>query len=263
VAAHRAAGGEQVRRDRRHRASEVRPRLEILPYVTGGSSAYRSTMAIRSTSSLAGGAISGSISSTAWGRRSRCRDAQPRFRPGRGRSVERQPVGNELFFAEKPNVLPRGSDLFKLPIGNGDNPIEGAFYSRRIGAAPPEPDDHDFLKAPQSTTIYGAAKLTARPPAAGRSACSNAVTGRESAEVVFEDVRSTPVVAPLTNYAIARIKRDLGDGKTSIGVSATAVHRKLEDTGLEATLHDQATPAASSSSTAGPTTRGSPCQPAR
>ena len=62
---------------------------------------------------------------------------------------------NELFFAEKRTFFLEGSDLFKLPIGNGDNPSEGAFYSRRIGAAPPEPDDHDFLEAPQSTTIYG------------------------------------------------------------------------------------------------------------
>ena len=43
---------------------------------------------------------------------------------------------NELFFAEKRPFFLEGVDLFKLPIGNGDNVIEGAFYSRRIGAAP-------------------------------------------------------------------------------------------------------------------------------
>jgi len=147
---------------------------------------------------------------------------------------------NELFFAEKRTFFLEGSDLFKLPIGNGDNPLEGAFYSRRIGAAPPEPDDHDFLKAPQSTTIYGAAKLTGKTPSGWSVGVLDAVTGKESAEVVFDDVRSTPVVAPLTNYAIARIKRDLGEGKTSIGVSATAVNRELEGTGLEKSRHDQA-----------------------
>ena len=147
---------------------------------------------------------------------------------------------NELFFAEKRTFFLEGSDLFKLPIGNGDNPIEGAFYSRRIGAAPPEPDDHDFLEAPQSTTIYGAAKLTGKTASGWSVGVLDAVTGKETAEVVFEDVRSTAVVAPLTNYAVARIKRDLGEGKTSIGVSATAVDRELEGTGLEDSRHDQA-----------------------
>ena len=147
---------------------------------------------------------------------------------------------NELFFAEKRTFFLEGSDLFKLPVGNGDNPVEGAFYSRRIGAAPPEPDDHDFLKAPQSTTIYGAAKLTGKTASGWSVGVLDAVTGKESAEVVFQDVRSTAIVAPLTNYAIARIKRDLGEGKTSVGVSATAVNRELDGTGLEDARHDQA-----------------------
>jgi len=96
------------------------------------------------------------------------------------------------------------------------------------------------------------AKLTGKTASGWSVGVLDAVTGRESAEVVFEDVRSTPVVAPLTQLknAIARIKRDLGDGKTSIGVSATAVHRKLEDTASRPRCTIRPTPAASSSSTA-------------
>jgi hypothetical protein len=147
---------------------------------------------------------------------------------------------NELFFAEKRPFFLEGADLFRLPIGNSDNSVEGGFYSRRIGGAPAEPDDYDFLQAPSSTTIYGAAKLSGKTASGWSVGVLDAVTSKESARVEFEDVRTEPVVAPLTNYAIARLKRDFGDGATSVGMSATAVNRKLDGTGLESTLHDQA-----------------------
>jgi len=160
---------------------------------------------------------------------------------------------NELFFAEKRPFFLEGVDLFKLPIGNSDNSVEGAFYSRRIGAAPPEPDtDFDFIRSPQSTTIYGAAKLTGKTSTGWSVGMLDAVTGQQKAETFkaaiadspdqpgAPEVWASPVVAPLTNYAIARVKRDLGEGKTSIGMSATAVNRKLDDDRLAALIHDQA-----------------------
>ncbi len=160
---------------------------------------------------------------------------------------------NELFFAEKRPFFLEGIDLFKLPIGNSDNSPEGGFYSRRIGAAPVEPDDDfDFIKAPQSTTIYGAAKLTGKTPSGWSVGVLDAVTGQEKAEIFTAAtpdtpeatgtpaVQASPVVAALTNYAIARVKRDFGEGKTSIGISATAVNRKLDDDRLAALIHDQA-----------------------
>jgi len=53
-------------------------------------------------------------------------------------------------------------------------------------------------------------------------------------------MRSEPIVAPLANYTMARVKRDFRGGKTSLGASATAVDRALDGTGLEGILHDQA-----------------------
>jgi len=160
---------------------------------------------------------------------------------------------NELFFAEKRPFFLEGIDLFRLPIGNSDDSVEGAFYSRRIGAAPNDPDlDYDYIKKPESTTIYGAAKLTGKTTSGWSVGVLDAVTGQETAEIITPETeaaagvpgvageRQEPVVAALTNYAIARVKRDFGEGKTSIGASATAVNRKLDGTGLESTLRDQA-----------------------
>lgn len=150
--------------------------------------------------------------------------------------------GNELFFAEKRPFFLEGVDLFKLPIGQSDNSIEGSFYSRRIGAAPREPDmDYDYIRAPTSTTIYTAMKLTGKTRGGWSLGVFDAVTGEEDATIVDADgMRASPIVAPLTNYGVARVKRDFNDGRTSIGGSASAVNRALGDTPLVATLHDQA-----------------------
>ncbi|HEU4728174.1 MAG TPA: DUF5916 domain-containing protein [Kofleriaceae bacterium] len=154
---------------------------------------------------------------------------------------------SELFFAEKRSFFLEGTDLFKLQIGNSDNSVEGAFYSRRIGAAPPEPDvDYTYIKAPDSTPIYGAAKLTGKTSSGWSVGVLDAVTGQQQAEIFTMDPaagqpqRAEPVVAALTNFAVARVKRDLGEGATSIGVSATAVNRKLDDPRLASLIHDQA-----------------------
>ncbi len=147
---------------------------------------------------------------------------------------------NELFFAEKRPFFLEGVDLFRIPV-DINNTTEGAFYTRRIGAAPTiEPEDYAYIQQPQATTIYSAAKLTGKT--GGWSVgLLDAVTGEENATIVAADgSQSRPVVAPLTNYMIARVKRDLREGRTSIGLSATAVNRSLDDTGLENLLHDQA-----------------------
>ncbi|HVK82457.1 MAG TPA: DUF5916 domain-containing protein [Kofleriaceae bacterium] len=147
---------------------------------------------------------------------------------------------NELFFPERRPFFLEGVDLFKLPIREG-NP-DGQFYSRRIGAAPPAPDAaYQYIDAPTATTIYGAAKLTGKTRGGWSLGLLDAVTGEESATLADgAGMRSSAIVAPLTNYAALRVKRDLDHGRTTIGMSATSVNRRLDDTPLVATLHDQA-----------------------
>ncbi len=148
---------------------------------------------------------------------------------------------NELFFAEKRPFFLEGAELFKLPIGNSDNSVEGAFYSRRIGSAPAAPDAaYDYIRAPTATTIYGAAKLSGKT--AGWSVgVLDAVTGEETATIVDPNqIQSEPIVSPLTNYVVARLTRDLNDGRSAVGISATSVHRRLSGTPLSGLFHDQA-----------------------
>lgn len=149
---------------------------------------------------------------------------------------------NELFFAERRPFFLEGVDLFKQPIGNSDNGVEGGFYSRRIGAAPPAPDgDYAYLRAPSATTIYGAAKLTGKTRGGWSLGVLDAVTGEETATIADGDGgRMRPIVAPLTNFAVARIKRDLNGGRTTVGASVSSVHRALGGTPLGDRLHDQA-----------------------
>jgi hypothetical protein len=148
----------------------------------------------------------------------------------------------ELFFAEKRPFFLEGVDLFKLPIGNTDGSVEGVFYSRRIGAVPSPPDmDVQYVGTPTATTIYGATKLTGKTKNGWSVGVIDAVTGEESTPVIDgSGQRMDTVVAPLTNYALARVKRDLRDGATSIGLSASAVDRALGGTALVTTMRDQA-----------------------
>ena len=148
---------------------------------------------------------------------------------------------NELFYAEKRPFFLEGVDLFKLPMGNSDNSVEGQFYSRRIGATPDTSNlDYLYLQPPDSTTIYGAAKLTGK--ASGWSlGLFDAVTGGESAALIDDNgVRQDPTIAVLTNYAVGRVKHDFNNGTSYVGASATAVDRDLSGSPLAATERDQA-----------------------
>lgn len=147
---------------------------------------------------------------------------------------------NELFFEEKRPFFVEGADLFRISVGVTNGGIEGSFYSRRIGAPPPVRVDGEFVDAPPFVTIYNATKLTGKTRSGWSVGVLDAVTAEETADVVTADVRSQPVVSPLTNYTVARLKRDFGEGTTSVGLSATGVQRRLAGTGLEGLLHDQA-----------------------
>ncbi|HEY4056807.1 MAG TPA: DUF5916 domain-containing protein [Kofleriaceae bacterium] len=223
-------------------AAKHGPRLEILPYATGGFDVNPIDEADPFDERVVG--RGGAGVDIKYGLSSAF-TLSATINPDFGQ-VEADPSqinlsGNELFFAEKRPFFLEGVDLFRLGIGNSDVPIEGQFYSRRIGAAPADPDvDYDYIDAPKSTTIYGAAKLTGKTRSGLSLGVLDAVTGDEQASIADVNGTHEMDVAPLTNYAVGRVKQDFRNGRTSFGLSATAVNRDLSDDYLKSELHDQA-----------------------
>lgn len=140
----------------------------------------------------------------------------------------------ETFYEEKRPFFIEGSEIFDF--GAGGTSGGQLFYSRRIGHAPtlaaPTAESH----VPDVTTILGAAKLTGKP--GGWSVgMLEAVTAREEARYrspTVPDGRTT--VEPLTNYVVARARRELRGGHTMIGAIASAVNRRLTTDPLRDTL---------------------------
>jgi hypothetical protein len=137
---------------------------------------------------------------------------------------------NRPFFVE-------GSDLFRFGsllsyISQGSPQF---FYSRRVGREPQrqlgaDPGIRFFDRNPQ-TTILGAAKVTGKTPGGWSIGILDAVTAPENARVLdAEGLRRTVGVEPLSNYLVARTRRDFAAGRTVLGGIATATHRALQDT---------------------------------
>jgi hypothetical protein len=110
-----------------------------------------------------------------------------------------------------------------------------AFYSRRIGRPPQLAPDVSNVSAyadvPDNTAILGAAKITGRTQGGYTVGLLDAVTNRERARyrTVPGDPEATQVVEPFTNYFVGRVKKDLGDGATTVGGILTSTFRRTRD----------------------------------
>ena len=151
----------------------------------------------------------------------------------------------ETFFQEKRRFFLEGAEIFNNFGAGGSNNFFGfntsdpdIFYSRRIGRAPQEEADGDFVDAPRAATILGAAKLTGKTAGGWSIGLIEALTGRERASVHNGSLSSRRAVEPLTNYVIARVRRDFNRG--GAGMLATAVNRKLETAELRDLLPSRA-----------------------
>ena len=152
----------------------------------------------------------------------------------------------ETFFDEKRPFFIEGANIFNNFGQTGANNQWGfnraeplIFYSRRIGRSPQGSAEGDFVDAPSSTTILGAAKLTGKTRSGWNLGLLDAVTGREDAKTVTGDVSSTSEVEPLSNYLVVRAQREV-TRRGGIGVLATAVNRDLSAPALYDELPGQA-----------------------
>lgn len=152
----------------------------------------------------------------------------------------------ETFFDEKRPFFVEGSRIFEFGMG-GSNNFYGFnwggpnfFYSRRIGR-PPQGDapDADFVDAPQSTTILGAAKLSGKLGSFSLGGLS-ALTSRERATMQTGTNRWKEVVEPLTYYGVHRGLKEFGDGQQGLGFISTTTIRRMDDPTVRDELNSSA-----------------------
>jgi len=123
----------------------------------------------------------------------------------------------------------------------------GVLYSRRIGR-PPQLNGWvgnraSYVDAPGNASILGAAKITGRTSSGYTVGLLDAVTGREDAQYIPSagGPERTQTVEPPTNYFMGRVRKELRQGATTVGVVATSTVRRLAgDTVLESQLRSTA-----------------------
>ena len=124
------------------------------------------------------------------------------------------------------------------------------FYSRRVGR-PPQLNGYvsstsTFADTPDDATILGAAKITGRTSNGFTVGLMEALAGKEESRYlpIAGGAQQLQVVEPMTNYFVGRVRKDLRQGATQVGVIATSAIRSLEeDAILTPTLRSNATTA--------------------
>jgi len=149
----------------------------------------------------------------------------------------------ETRFDEKRPFFVEGADIFRFGDVGGWEGSTQLLYSRRIGGAPPGGGVRGavYEDVPNAATIVGAAKVTGRTMGGWSLGFLEAVTAREVGR--FMDAaggREDEVVAPLTNYFVARVRRSMREGRTVLGGMATGVHRRLGGLALASSLRADA-----------------------
>jgi len=149
----------------------------------------------------------------------------------------------ETRFEEKRPFFVEGADIFQFGDGGGWEGATRLLYSRRIGGAPRRPGGVDALyeDVPEASTILGAAKVTGRTADGWTVGFMEAVTDEEVGRFMdAAGVEGSQVVAPLTNYFVGRVRRNLAEGRTALGGMVTGVNRRLGGLPLAATTRASA-----------------------
>lgn len=143
----------------------------------------------------------------------------------------------ETFFQEKRPFFIEGKNILSFPLmfGDGDLASENLFYSRRIGRRPhnsPELADGEYLKAPEFTSILGAAKITGKTKTGWSLGLLESLTSDEFADISNGHQRRE-MIEPFTNYTVGRVQKDFNKGNTLLGGIFTSVNRNLAEKQLD------------------------------
>ena len=144
----------------------------------------------------------------------------------------------ESFYQEKRPFFIEGASTFNnFGRGGGRNfwnfnfPQSSFFYSRRIGRSPRGNDtlSADYMDAPIATRILGAGKITGKLGDGWNIGTIHAVTARETSPFQFNSIRGTAEVEPQTYYGVARVQKEINEGRQGLGVLTTLTRRNFED----------------------------------
>jgi Domain of unknown function (DUF5916) len=136
----------------------------------------------------------------------------------------------ETRFDERRPFFVEGSGIMDFGVRDGG---VNFYYSRRIGRAPQHSasDLATYVDQPTATSILGAAKLSGRTRSGWSIGAVGALTGQEFARLANADGTPLPRVAvePRTGYGVFRLRRDLRNGGSGVGLLATVVERDLSN----------------------------------
>jgi Domain of unknown function (DUF5916)/Carbohydrate family 9 binding domain-like len=218
-----------------------RGRLEIAPYVSARGTDPSSDPFATSTSGSGGADFRAGLGSSF----TLTAAVHPDFGQVEADPSEVNLTTFETLFTERRPLFVEEAGLFGfslgLPLTTRGNSFaaEQAFYSRRIGRPPrlAAPEGASFRETPDAATLLGAAKLTGRTATGWSVGALGAVTGRETARLVDASGLGGAVkVEPLTEFAVTRVSKDFGSGRSAVGAMATFLGRSGMTPALEALL---------------------------
>jgi hypothetical protein len=137
----------------------------------------------------------------------------------------------EVLLPEKRPFFVANNTLFN------DDP-SGYFYSRRIGALPRVLPGYDDIDLPNQVRILGAVAAGGYVASRTQIAVLGAITDSATADAIVGGARKSLVVAPLSVWSAGRVEHQVGP--SIFGLTATAVGRSLDNTGLAPLLASSA-----------------------
>jgi hypothetical protein len=151
----------------------------------------------------------------------------------------------ETFFPERRPFFLEGSEIFNFEhttnFSLGTAPQ--LLHTRRIGRTPQGqvPENAHFSEITGQTPIAGAIKLSGKTSDGWSIGLLNALTRRQQARYSMDgETIESIAIEPLSNYSVARARRDFREGQTVAGFIFNSLYRDNRSETLQELLTDRA-----------------------